>query len=237
MKTELNARQSAFVTEYMIDFNATRAAIAAGYTASSAGSTASEMLTFANVAAEVEKRKAQRAAAANLRVEDVVNSINQVLRADPRELVEYRRGACRYCYGIANQYHFTAQEWRAAYVRHLGTKEGKAGKPFDGQGGDGYTPKRDASSDCPECFGDGAPYSFFKDSRTLSADAAALYMGVKETAHGVQILTRSKDAAIDQAARYLGMNKETVNLLTKTAKDMTNDELEALIATEQAKSK
>jgi len=45
----VNKRQQAFVEEYMVDFNGTKAAIRAGYSKASARVTASRLLTNANV--------------------------------------------------------------------------------------------------------------------------------------------------------------------------------------------
>ena len=55
--SELNPRQARFVDEYMIDRNATQAAIRAGYAEKSAKVQASRLLTNANVAAAVAERQ------------------------------------------------------------------------------------------------------------------------------------------------------------------------------------
>jgi phage terminase small subunit len=63
---QLRAKQTAFVREYLICRNGTRAAIAAGYAEKSAKVTASRLLTKANVAAAIaegEKKAEERAAA------------------------------------------------------------------------------------------------------------------------------------------------------------------------------
>jgi len=56
----LTAKQQAFVEEYLIDLNATQAAIRAGYSERSAAVTASRMLTKANIAEAVVHAKDQR---------------------------------------------------------------------------------------------------------------------------------------------------------------------------------
>jgi len=56
----LTAKQQAFVEEYLIDLNATQAAIRAGYSERSAAVTASRMLTKANIAEAVVPAKDQR---------------------------------------------------------------------------------------------------------------------------------------------------------------------------------
>jgi phage terminase small subunit len=214
---KLTGKQNAFIGEYLIDFNATRAAEAAGYSKASARLIGSENLTKPYIAAEIARRTAIIANKIGLLVEDVIRDITRVLRADPRNLVEYRRAACRYCYGAGFLYQYTPQEFRDAYVLHM-KSDGylKHCLPFAPQGGDGYNPKRDPRPDCPECFGEGVGQLFLHDTRTLPPDAAVLYAGVKETNAGVEVLMRSKEKAIEHAARYLGMNRESLQLTNTT---------------------
>ena len=59
---ELNDKQAAFVREYLVDFNATQAAIRAGYSARTAGSQAHDLLKKPEVQAalkEGQKRLAE----------------------------------------------------------------------------------------------------------------------------------------------------------------------------------
>lgn len=220
----------AFIDEYMIDGNGTRAATVAGYSPKTANEQASRMLANVNISNEVARRRAIISAKNELKVDDVVRNIKSVIRADPRDLIEYRRASCRHCHGIGFMYQYTPQEFRDAYMRHMESKEYLVkGVSFNPQGGEGYNPNKDPHEDCPECFGDGVGRAFARDTRTLSSDAVAIYAGVKETQHGVEVLIRSKDAAIKQAALYLGMNKQEVNVMLGTkAKDLTNDELAAI---------
>lgn len=55
---ELTAKQARFVDEYMIDLNATQAAIRAGYSAANAASIGMQQLQKTTVAAEIAKRQA-----------------------------------------------------------------------------------------------------------------------------------------------------------------------------------
>ena len=56
MADGLTNKQRAFVREYLCDFNGTQAAIRAGYSPRSAKTTASEILTYPNVKAEIDER-------------------------------------------------------------------------------------------------------------------------------------------------------------------------------------
>jgi phage terminase small subunit len=229
-RMRLTPKQEVFISEYLIDFNATRAAVAAGYSEASARVIGCENLLKPNIAAEIDKRRAIMTSKSDLRGEDVVRSIVQLLCADPRELVEFRRIACRYCHGVGFLYQYTPQEFRDAYATHLNSSEGKAGANFDPKGGDKFNAKRDPHPDCPECFGDGESQIFIHDTRTVSSNAVALYAGVRKTSAGIEVLMQSKEKAIAQAARYLGMDKLELNVSNSVkAKDLSDDELAAIV--------
>ena len=57
---KLTAKQQAFCEEYIVDLNATQAAVRAGYTEKSARITASKMLSNANIATYVSELKKAR---------------------------------------------------------------------------------------------------------------------------------------------------------------------------------
>jgi hypothetical protein len=51
-------------------------------------------------------------------------------------------------------------------------------------------------------------------------------MGAERTKNGLKVNMRSKDAAREAAAKFLGMNKETLRVLDgKDVKDMSDEEL------------
>lgn len=58
---KLNAKQEMFCKEYLVDLNATQAAIRAGYSERTASATASRLLANVNVLARVKELKAKRA--------------------------------------------------------------------------------------------------------------------------------------------------------------------------------
>lgn len=57
---ELTDKQKAFVNEYLIDLNATQAAIRAGYSAKNADKIGSQLLGKSRVSAEIQKKMAKR---------------------------------------------------------------------------------------------------------------------------------------------------------------------------------
>lgn len=71
----MNKRQERFISEYLIDFNATRAAIAAGYSSKTAAVQGARLLINANVKAEIEKRQSELSASLNITKEKIVSEL------------------------------------------------------------------------------------------------------------------------------------------------------------------
>lgn len=71
----LTDKQRLFVAEYLIDCNATRAAIAAGYSEETARAIGSENLTKPDIAAEIEKRLKRRLDKLDITNENVLREL------------------------------------------------------------------------------------------------------------------------------------------------------------------
>lgn len=72
----LNTRQTAFVTEYLVDLNGTQAAIRAGYSSNGANVTAVRLLSDPTIADAVERAKAQRSARVNVQQDSVLHEMS-----------------------------------------------------------------------------------------------------------------------------------------------------------------
>lgn len=222
---ELNAEEWIFVGGYLTHGNASQAVRDSGYLGKHARDAGYNMMKRPHVWAEILRARDEMRASGALTVNDIVGDINSVLKADPRELIQYVTGSCRYCHGVDHEYHRTMVEMRQQ------RREAEAkGQQFDILGGEGYDAYADPHPDCPNCCGRGVQHARLKDTRDLSPEAAALYDGIEQTKHGIKIKLRSKDAARDAAARLLGLNKETVNVnVTKKLDDYTDAELIAMM--------
>lgn len=77
----LPPRQAAFVREYLVDLNATQAAIRAGYSAHTAESQGSRLLSNAKVAEVVASKTATRAAKLELTAEGVLRDLIRLSEA------------------------------------------------------------------------------------------------------------------------------------------------------------
>lgn len=74
----MNDRQKRFVAEYLIDLNATQAAIRAGYSEKAAAAQASRLLTNAKISAAVAKGKAAMASKLDITAERVIAELAKI---------------------------------------------------------------------------------------------------------------------------------------------------------------
>lgn len=74
----LSAKHEAFITEYLKCFNATQAAINAGYSENSAGVTGHRLLKDANISASIREKMAEHAMSA----EEVLYHLTMIARGD-----------------------------------------------------------------------------------------------------------------------------------------------------------
>lgn len=203
-----------FVAEYLVCYEGKEAAIRAGYAPASAKVTACKLLADPAIKARIRAANEAITAKLEMTTQTVLERWTAVATADPRELTELHRGACRYCWGKDNRYQRTPQEMRDARAQFdawlMRKKKADPSIPdveFDEQGGKGFNPKKDPNPDCPECFGDGEERIVFKDTRDLSPAARMLYAGVERTQRGLKVRTHSQPAALANIARHYDMFK------------------------------
>jgi phage terminase small subunit len=76
--------QQRFCEEYVVDLNATQAAIRAGYKATNARSQASALLTKPNIQEEIQRLREERSKRVGLTADVVLNRLRQLVTADIR---------------------------------------------------------------------------------------------------------------------------------------------------------
>lgn len=212
------ARVELFVQEYLkANFNGTKAAIAVGYSPTSARVKASELLATPEVQKLLAVAIAERAERVKIDADDVLKRMYAVATADPRELIELHRCCCRFCYGISHHYQWTPNELREAIAEYekevacASAEQLKLLRAPDATGGDGFNPYTDPNPACPECFGEGTERVVPKDTRDLSPAAALLYAGVKTTQNGLEIKMHDQTGMLVNVGKHLGMFEKTVN--------------------------
>ena len=160
---DLTAQQRLFVAEYLKDRNATQAAIRAGYSKKTANEQGARLLAKVSVAqaiAQQQKASIERTLGS---ADEVLSQMWQLATFDANQLSQYRRGACRYCWGFGHHY-----QWRDAveFDEALAKVEGKEGvKLPEDPGGYGYDHNREPNPGCPRCNGDGIGQPYFADIR------------------------------------------------------------------------
>ena len=82
----LTAKQERFVAEYLIDLNATQAAIRAGYSVKTAAEQSSRLLTNVNVMQAIDKAKEKRAIRTEVTQDRVLQELGRIAFFDLRKL-------------------------------------------------------------------------------------------------------------------------------------------------------
>ncbi|MGY6029850.1 terminase small subunit [Phytobacter sp. AG2a] len=196
---KLSPKVKRFIAEYLKDQNATAAAERAGYSDPNYGR---QLLTNPNVAqaiAQQQKASIERTLGS---ADEVLEQMWRLATFDANHLSQYRRGACRYCWGFGHQY-----QWRDAVEheeRRLEAVERKRREPED-VGGYGYDHNREPNPECPRCNGDGIGQPYFSDTRKLAPDAALAYSGVKLGKNGVEITAISRERMYEAVMKRLGL--------------------------------
>lgn len=89
-ETELTPKQRAFVREYLIDLNATQAAIRAGYAESGASVEGSRLLANAKIASAVEAAMKMRAQRTEITADRVLQELAKIGFCDIRKAVKWQ---------------------------------------------------------------------------------------------------------------------------------------------------
>jgi phage terminase small subunit len=89
-KRKLTAKQQRFTEEYLRDFNATQAAIRAGYSARTAGKIGSQLLGKTGIAEAIARGRDRATAKAEVTVDRIVQAAAAVAFSDIRQLYDER---------------------------------------------------------------------------------------------------------------------------------------------------
>ena len=222
----LTAQQRLFVAEYLKDNNAAQAAIRAGYSKKTAQEQSSRLLSNVKVAQVIAQQQKASIARTLGSADEVLAQMWQLATFDANQLSQYRRGACRYCWGFGHQY-----QWRDAVEfdeKRLEAKERDKREPVD-VGGYGYDHTQEPNPACPRCNGDGIGQPYFADTRKLSPDAALAYSGVKLGKNGVEITAISRERRYEAVMKRLGLaDSEFAQRLQQIEIDRRQLEIEKL---------
>ncbi|WP_232081119.1 MULTISPECIES: terminase small subunit [unclassified Variovorax] len=199
----LEPRQQRFVDEYLIDLNATQAAIRAGYSAKTAQEQSSRLLSNVMVSTAIGAARKQQQERTQITADKVLREAWNIAIADVRELVQVKVGCCRHCHGEGFRRQRTIAEYN--HDREAFAKKGGMPAEFEEEGGIGFDLLRRPNPECTECGGDGHARVVVMDTRDLSEQARALYAGAKQGKYGLEVQMHSKDGALEKLFKHLGL--------------------------------
>ncbi|WP_163363061.1 terminase small subunit [Enterobacter cloacae] len=196
---KLSAKVKRFIAEYLKDNNATAAAARAGYSDPNYGR---QLIANPNVAQAIAQQQKASIVRTLGSADEVLEQMWQLATFDANQLSQYRRGACRYCWGFGHHY-----QWRDAVEfeeKRLEAVERDRREPED-SGGYGYDHNREPNPECPRCNGDGIGQPYFPDTRKLPAASRLAYSGVKVGKNGVEITAISRERMFEAVMKRLGL--------------------------------
>lgn len=196
---KLSAKVKRFIAEYLKDNNATAAAARAGYSDPNYGR---QLITNPNVAQAIAQQQKASIVRTLGGADEVLAQMWRLATFDANQLSQYRRGACRYCWGFGHHY-----QWRDAVEfeeKRLEAVERDRREPED-SGGYGYDHNREPNPECPRCNGDGIGQPYFPDTRKLPAATRLAYSGVKVGKNGIEITAISRERMFEAVMKRLGL--------------------------------
>lgn len=208
---KLTPKEQLFVAAYLVSLNGADAHRKAGYKHKHPNQGAYELLMKPHIQAAIEAGKAKALAKINLTADDIVSKLELIATADPAKLTGHHIGACRYCWGIEHHYQWrTPREFSEAVELHMLKGEAYCANhpPPEMEGGYGYRKTERPNPACPECEGLGQPYVIFADTRDMDPAERELFLGVKQTQHGIEYKMADKAHALDQLAQRTGVFKQ-----------------------------
>jgi phage terminase small subunit len=207
-----------FSEEFLVDLNGTKAyrRVRPDVKENSARAEASKLLARPSVQRRIAALRQKLADKTGAKPERLIQEAWNIVQADPRELMEYRVGCCRYCHGKGFLWQRTDAEFKADKARHA--KEWKEATPderkklgeFDDKGGAGYQMGSAPHPDCPMCAGEGEGRVVLHDTRNVSPAALSLLAGVKVTEKGTEIKVHGKGDAMDKLMRHFGLYNDSL---------------------------
>lgn len=210
--SELNDKERMFVAEYVKDFDPTRAAQTLGLSYRQGY----RMLNSEHVSKAIQDATEKRLLAASLSGEDIIKMWADAIKFDMNELVELRRRPCGYCYAEGGQPELIMAEYWDQKEDH--DKLRRSLLRADPENDIGEFPPMTAfkfidvgkrpNPECPICHGHGIPMRYMKDTRDLSPTARRMYAGIEQVKGDLNFVVLSKERAMDNLARALGLFKD-----------------------------
>lgn len=91
----MTAKQKRFIEEYLIDLNATQAAIRAGYSPETAGSIGNENLKKPEIRARIDKAMAERSKRTGINQDRVLQELAKIAFVNPADVIDFDEAMIR----------------------------------------------------------------------------------------------------------------------------------------------
>lgn len=92
MRMALTLKQKMFIDEYLVDLNATQAAIRAGYSPKTAKDIASQNLAKLNIRIEIDKRMAERSKRVGMNADRVLQELGKLAFVKIEDVIDFKTG-------------------------------------------------------------------------------------------------------------------------------------------------
>jgi phage terminase small subunit len=127
--TDLNKKQAIFVKEYLVDFNATRSAVAAGYSKKTAEAAASRLLRNVKVRAAVEQETSQRCEKLGVDADQILTELQKLAYSNMLDYITIQEGDAYVDFSRLTREHGAAMHEITSETYREETGEYKDGKP------------------------------------------------------------------------------------------------------------
>lgn len=94
---KLTEKQKRFTEEYLIDLNATQAAIRAGYSIKTAEQIGFQLLNKTSVSEEIKKKMAERSKRTGINADRVLNELAKIAFANAKDVINFEDASVREC--------------------------------------------------------------------------------------------------------------------------------------------
>lgn len=228
----LTGKQENFAQHYAAHGNAT-AAYRAAFDCSgpiapaTVRQRAHELVHSPGVAARVRELVALAAEGTTIDTRSRMVRLQDIVEADPGELVRTVNEACRHCNGAGHAYQWIDTD---EYCTACDDAQ-RAGQPLPScDGGFGYTPHAEPSESCTKCHGDGTTRVVITPTDKLSPGARRLLKSIRQKGTGEIVITlHDQLAAADMLNKMAGVYVDrsmslNVNANVPALKDMTREE-------------
>lgn len=192
--TKLTPKQARFVEEYLVDLNATQAAIRAGYSARTAHSQGQRLLKHVEVAASVAAGQQDRSGRTEITADRVLQELAKIGFADIRKAVK----------------------WGSRLVARP-EETMPEGESLEAQSHGGALKRRKAGDDGTDAFYVTAIEMLSSDE--MDEETAFAVSEVIQTKEGVRIKFHDKVQALTQIGRHLGMFTDKVEATVTVHED------------------